>query len=224
MNAGKAMRPSAAYRSLKTRLMAGEFRAGEKLRPDMLKDAYGISASAMREVFLRLAHESLLVQEEQRGFRVPAASRRRLAELMNLRILLECEGVRQAIREGDLEWEARLAAAHHKLVHIERKMRSAPDIAPFVPLWTRIDWEFHDTLLSACPSEVLRATHRNIYEQFRQQVVAGLEHAGFREETIPEHAAILKAAIERDVPACQAAIHAHLQVSRDEAGERLKSA
>lgn len=216
MNDVTAMRPSSVYRSFKARLVAGEFRAGEKLRPDAFKDSYGISASAMREIFLRLTYENLLTQEEQRGFRVPVADEKRLTDLMNLRILLECEGAKESILNGDLEWEARLSAAHHKLAHIEQKMKAAPDIAPFVPIWTRVDWEFHDTLLSACPSDILRATHRNIYERFRQQVVAELKSAGFREETIREHAAILKAAIERDIPACRSAIDAHLQTYRDD--------
>jgi DNA-binding GntR family transcriptional regulator len=202
------------YRSVKARLMAGEFPAGEKLRPDALRDTYDVSASAMREVFLRLAHERLLKQEEQRGFRVPEADARRLTELMNLRILLECEGAADSIRSGDVEWEAQLYAAHHKLGHIEQKMQDAGDIAPFIPIWTRIDWEFHDTLMSACTSVSLRAAHRNIYEQFRQQVVAEMSSAGFRPETIPEHAAILNAAVARDIPACQAAIAAHLQTYR----------
>ncbi|MEZ5451065.1 MAG: hypothetical protein R3E89_19600, partial [Thiolinea sp.] len=34
--------PVAIYRSLKCRLMAGEFPAGERLRPDTLKKQYGI--------------------------------------------------------------------------------------------------------------------------------------------------------------------------------------
>ncbi|PHP66022.1 GntR family transcriptional regulator [Zhengella mangrovi] len=220
MASEEGMTAQAVYRSIKARLMAGEFKAGEKLRPDVLKESYGISSSAMREVLLRLAHEHLVSQEEQRGFHVPVASEKRLTELMNLRILLECEGARLSIKHGDLEWEARLNAAHHKLAHIEAKMRAAGDITEFVPIWTRIDWEFHDTLLSACPSDTLRAIHRNIYEQFRQQVVAELESAGFREATVPEHEAILVAAIRRDVAACHAALNAHLQTYRDDLRDR----
>jgi DNA-binding GntR family transcriptional regulator len=212
----------AIYRSVKARLLAGEFAPGEKLRPDALRETYDVSATAMREVFLRLVHERLLSQEEQRGFRVPDADERRLTELMGLRILLESEGAAGSITHGDVEWEAQLYAAHHKLAHIEQKMKDADDIAPFVPIWTRIDWEFHETLLSAGPSEVLRVTHRSIYEQFRQQVVASLSSAGFRAETIPEHAAILDAAVARDIPACQAAIRAHLQTYRDDVRDHLR--
>jgi DNA-binding GntR family transcriptional regulator len=53
-------------------------------------------------------------------------------------------------------------------------------------------------------------------------VVASLSSAGFRPETIPEHAAILDAAVARDIPACQAAIRAHLQTFRDDVRDHLR--
>lgn len=212
----EGMNQAAVHRSVKARIMAGEFPAGAKLRPDVLRRTYDVSASAMREVFLRLAAEGLLAQEEQRGFHIPAADPRRLTELMELRILLESEGAAASIRLGDLDWEAGLAAAHHKLAHIESKMREAADIAPLVAIWTRIDWEFHEALLSACPNRALREAHRDVYEKFRQQVVAAVASAGFRAETIPEHKAIMAAAVARDETACRAAIRSHLQTYRED--------
>ena len=218
------MTPSLAYKVIKSRLMFGEFAAGSKIRPDSFKVEFGISASAIREVFLRLAHEHLLEQEEQRGFYIPHASRSRLNELTQLRILLECEGARLSIENGDIEWEALLNAAHYKLAHLETKMRETPDISDFIPIWVRTDWEFHDTLLSACSSEVLRQTHRNIYEQFRLQVVLASEFAGFRSETLTEHAEILHAAISRDATACGKSIENHLQTFLEHNSFQKKSA
>lgn len=210
------MTQAAVHRSVKARIVAGEFPAGSRMRPDALRAAYGCSASAMREVFLRLAAEGLLTQEEQRGFHVPAADPTRLTELMDLRILLESEGAAASIREGDLDWEAGLAAAHHKLAHIESKMKASDDLTPLVAIWSRIDWEFHEALLAACPNRTLLETHRSIYERFRQQVVAEVETAGFRGETIPEHQAILEAAVARDEAACREAIRIHLRTYRED--------
>ncbi|MEZ5449987.1 MAG: FCD domain-containing protein [Thiolinea sp.] len=143
------------------------------MRPDELKDQRH-ECQAMREVLMRLTQEQLLEQPEQRGFLVPGSLGKTLGELMDLRILLECEGARQSIAHGDLEWEARLNAAHHKLEHIESKMRTATDLMALIPIWTRVDWEFHDTLLSACPSDTLRQVHRQIYERSRQQVATAI--------------------------------------------------
>ncbi|MGG7564886.1 GntR family transcriptional regulator [Rhodovulum sp. DZ06] len=206
----------AVHRSVKARIMAGEFPAGARLRPDALRGAYDVSASAMREVLLRLAVEGLVAQEEQRGFSVPTSDLALLGELMDLRVLLEGEGAVQSMRRGDMEWEAGLAAAHHKLAHIEARMRDAEDPAHLVPIWTRVDWEFHDALLSACPNRALREEHRAVYERFRQQVVAATPTAGFRHETIEEHEAILNAAVARDEDACRKAIRSHLWTYRDD--------
>ncbi|MEE2953354.1 MAG: GntR family transcriptional regulator [Pseudomonadota bacterium] len=212
--------PQAMYQSFKGRLISGEFAAGERLRPDRFRDEYGMGATAIREVFLRLTGEQLLTTEEQRGFHMPEASFEKLEETLAYRLLLEAEGARLAFLHGDLEWEARLYAAHHKLAHIEHRMNEMAEIKPVIPVWTRIDWEFHEVLMSACPSTTLREAHRNSFERYRQQVVAILPTYGFRPETIPQHAAILKAATERDAEACRRAIEAHLTSHRDLIVER----
>lgn len=210
------MTQAGVIRSMKARIMAGEFPAGMKLRPDALRGAYDVSASAMREALLRLSAEGLLAQEEQRGFHIPEADPKLLEELMDLRVLIEGEGAVQSMRQGDMEWEADLAAAHHKLAHIEGRMAEAEDHAPLVPIWTRVDWEFHQTLLSACPSGALRDAHRAVYERFRQQVVAATPDAGFRHETIREHEEIVNAAVARDEAALRLAIKQHLWTYRED--------
>ena len=222
--------PQAMYQSFKARLISGEFAAGERLRPDRFRDEYGMGATAIREVFLRLTGERLLTLEEQRGFHMPEASLETLEETLAYRLLLEAEGARLAFEKGDLEWEARLYAAHHKLAHVDeempmfadldRRMKEMAEIKPLIPVWTRIDWEFHEVLMSACPSQTLRDAHRNSFERYRQQVVAILPTYGFRPETISQHAAILKAATDRDPEACRHAIEIHLTSHRDVIIER----
>lgn len=215
MEADQSGTPLSIYSSLRTRLIAGEFTAGSRLKPDMLKQSYGCSASAMREILVRLTADGIVSLEEQRGFRVPASSEKHLRELTHLRVLLESEGAEMSISNGDIEWEARLTAAHHKLAHIESKMKDNSDLEPFVSVWTKCDWEFHDTLMSACGSDLLRQTHRAIYDKFRQQVVSELKYFGFRNETIVEHQAIVEAALARDPVGCAQKLKSHLRVYRD---------
>lgn len=204
--------PAAVYDSIKARLIAGAFSAGAKLKPDVLRADYGIGATALREVLLRLTGEGLIVMEEQRGFHVPEASERLLNETLELRLLIESECARLSITHGDLEWEARLNAAHHKLAHLENRMRGQlPErLSDFVELWTRTDWEFHEVLASAAPSKTLRYAHLRSFERYRQQVVAMVPAFGFRDQTLLEHDAILRAAIDRNPKDCHDAIEAHL--------------
>ncbi|MEK6216822.1 MAG: FCD domain-containing protein, partial [Boseongicola sp.] len=115
--------------------------------------------------------------------------------------------------QGGLAWEARLTAAHHKLRHIESQIirESLQDV--YVTLWSDAEFEFHDTLISASGSPILRETYANIYFQFRQQMV-NLERdfgSDYFKAIIDEHQAILDAALARDVAGCQKAIYDHLK-------------
>ena len=39
-----------------------------------------------------------------------------------MRELLECHGIEKSFAAGDIEWEGRVVAAHHKLASMERRM------------------------------------------------------------------------------------------------------
>ncbi len=200
-----------AFDRVKTALMTGGFKAGSRLKADQIKTRFGLSASAAREILLRLTGEGLLHQEENRGFHVPEVTLQSLNDVMQLRALLEGACAAESIAHGDVEWEARLAAAHHKLAHLEQKMREASQLDPFIEIWTRTDSEFHETLASACPSSTLRNARQNAHERSRMHAICILPTYGFRDRTVPEHATILESALNRDVSACQAAITAHLE-------------
>ncbi len=199
-----------AFDRVKTALMTGAFSAGSRIKADHIKSQFDLSASAAREILLRLTGEGLLLQEENRGFHLPLVNVDTLNDVMRFRALLECACAADSIAHGDVEWEARLTAAHHKLAHVEQKMREATELKPFIEIWTRTDAEFHEVLASACPSPTLLAARRNAHERSRMQAILVLPTYGFRDRTVPEHASILEHALKRDIKGCQAAISAHI--------------
>jgi DNA-binding GntR family transcriptional regulator len=198
------------YADLLHRLISNDFRHGEKLRAEQLKQDYGCSASTVRESLFRLSTEGLVDFQEQRGFRVPEKSPQLLAELTHVRILLEAEGTLLSIRYGGVAWEARLTAAHHQLSHIERRIHATEDPAPLVDLWFKAELEFHQTLLSACQSETLKAMHLRVYQRFRQQLMVADRCFDFISKNIEHHHAILVAALEGDEALTRQKIHDHL--------------
>ena len=70
---------------------------------------------------------------------------RNLRELAELRLLLERHALEQSFAAGDVEWEGRVVAAHHKLEVVERRMLAG---ARETALWKRYDGEFHQALIS----------------------------------------------------------------------------
>ena len=77
------------YRRIRTDIVFGRLRPGQKLRLEGLKEDYGVSVSTLREILNRLAAEGFVLAEGRRGFEVAPISAENLRELAELRLLLE---------------------------------------------------------------------------------------------------------------------------------------
>lgn len=198
------------FETLRRRLMTCGFEHGQKMRAEHLRAEFGCSASTIREVLFRLSTLGLVEFREQRGFRVPEKSRQVVHELTHLRVLLEAEGTVMSIRRGGVAWEARLTAAHHQLSHLEMRLQASKDTEPFVDLWFDAERQFHETLISACGSDTLRATHHQVYCRFRQQLMVEDRAFDYISFNIQHHQAILDAAMAGNEALTRQKIHDHL--------------
>jgi DNA-binding FadR family transcriptional regulator len=130
-------------------------------------------------------------------------------EVTRLRILLESDGARQSIERGGVTWEGDLVAAHHRLAHIEQRMRAGEPV--HFDSWRHADWGFHQALLYACGSRLHQSLHKAAFDQFRKIVQVEYRTIGFRgDQIIAEHKAILDAALARDSAACAVALENHI--------------
>ena len=109
------------YRRLRNDIVFGRLAPGQKLKLEVLKDSYGISVSTLRELLNRLTSEGLIVAESARGFKVAPVSAENFKELANLRLLLESHALQRSFALGDMDWEGRVVAAHHKLATMEKR-------------------------------------------------------------------------------------------------------
>lgn len=198
------------FLTMRNRVVNGEFEPGQRLKAEQLRRDFGVSASTMREILFRLSTVGLVDFQEQRGFRLPAQSAELQHDLTQFRILLECQGACLSIRLGDIEWEARLSAAHHKLSHIESRVKKGVPSPEFLSLWTRAELEFHQTLIDACGSDVLKQSHGVVYQRFRQQMIASDKQFDFVPENITQHQGILDAALSKDEDLICNRIRTHL--------------
>lgn len=162
---------------------------------------------------MRLSNLGLVEFEIQKGFRATESSPERRRDVARFRLLLEREGVSESMKRGGLAWEAKLAASHHKLLHIEKRILDETGLPDFMPLWTEAEREFHETLISASDSPLLIETFSQVYLQFRQQFVGQQRNFGtnYFEAIIVEHQAIVDAALARNQAACRKAIYEHLK-------------
>lgn len=195
--------------TLRNDLLKGDFEPGSRLRIESLKERYGCGVNLLRESLTRLSSEGLVIAEGQKGFHVVDFSIQKIEELTRLRILLETDGIRASFKNGDMEWESNLVAAHHKLEHVESKMHE--NLEAFFMMWYRCDYAFHAALIGACQSELHMHYHRQIYNQFQQLVLMARRTEDIRRKyAVDEHHTVLEAALKRDLPACTRALEAHV--------------
>ena len=87
----------AAVVELRRRILSGAVVAGEALRQDALAKEFGISRIPIREAFHQLAAEGLVTLHAHRGAVVTALSALDIAELFDLRAMLEPDLIRRAV-------------------------------------------------------------------------------------------------------------------------------
>lgn len=203
------------YQELRKRLISNSYEHGAKLRAELLRKEFNCAASTVREALFRLAAIGLVQFQEQRGFRVPNRSAKKLIELTHFRVLLEAEGTIMSMRNGGVAWEARLTAAHHKLSHIEKRIHGMDDPSDLIDIWSKSEDEFHQTLMSACGSDIMYQTHSRIYAQFRQQLMVADRKFNHISENIQHHSEILEAALSGHESLTRAKIYDHLKRHMD---------
>jgi DNA-binding GntR family transcriptional regulator len=195
-----------AYKRMRTDIIFGRLPPRQKLKLDKLKNSYGASISTLREVLSRLASEGFVLAEGQRGFEVSDVSAGNLKEIAALRQLLEGHALAQSFAAGDMEWEGRVVAAHHKLASMERLMQSGDRSQ--TESWKRYDWEFHQALISACGSHALMETHAGVFDKYLRYQMIALSYRG--DIAAREHQFLLECALSRDAETAQRILAEHV--------------
>lgn len=195
------------YASLRAAVMHGDFAPRQPLKPQELATGHGVSLAVVREALLRLVGEGLAERLPNRGFAVPAAGAERWQEIAEARAVIEPVMLRMAIGRGDLEWEASVRAAHHRLAGTPTYERAGD--AHFSDTWAEAHRVFHRTLLAACGNDVLLATFDRLWtasELARRWSVQGTPGR----DGAAEHRAIEQAALARDADLAAGLLCRHL--------------
>lgn len=193
---------------MRTEILTGKIAPGSKLPFAELGERFEASQGVLREALARLVAEGLVISEPQIGYSVMPLSITDLRDLTEARSAIEGLVFESSIEAGDVEWESRVVAAHHRM---ERTPTYADELATRVSeQWATAHGEFHSALLSACTNRRLISTAlalRASAEVYRQWSVA----VGKDERDISgEHLAMMTAALDRDVNAARESLRQHL--------------
>jgi DNA-binding GntR family transcriptional regulator len=210
---GNGTRTDEVYRRLRADILGGALKPGDQLQFARLKNDYGASMGVLREALVRLTAEGLTVNQAQHGFRVITLSIEDLVDLTNTRCLIESLVLRDAVENGDIEWESRIVAAHHRMERTPKETGEGP--AFVTAAWAQAHHEFHMALLGAAKSKRLQHIAANLRASAEVYRRWSMPFETVRRDVSAEHLEILNLALKREAKAAAAALSRHLELTRE---------
>jgi len=211
LTAAKPTQAETVCRLIRAEILDGQLPAGAKLNIGALEKRFDVSLGAIREALSRLSAEGMVIAEAQRGYRVSPVSSEELLDLTRTRVEVESLCLAQAMKNGDVEWESRIVAAAHRM---ERLQDSPADAETRVTqVWSNSHREFHEALVSACPSPWLLRLRSLLHEQSERyrRLSAPLETD--KRDVRGEHRQLMEAVLKRDEAAAVRALEQHFFVT-----------
>jgi DNA-binding GntR family transcriptional regulator len=194
-----------AVEELRDRILRGRYPEGSPLRQDALASDLGVSRIPIREALRQLEVEGLVTFSPHAGAVVSSLSLDEIAELFELRAVLESDIMRKAvpnITEEVIERALTILDAYDAAFE-------SGDVAE----WGELNWEFHSTLLAAANRPrtlgILSMLHNQSDRYTRLQL--SLTHGQSRASD--EHKGIVRAAATGDREGAATQLREHIETA-----------
>lgn len=194
---------------LRDAIMRGDYAPGDALKPQDLAKEQGVSLAVVREALVQVVGEGLADRLPNRGFAVPAFSDRRWQEIAEARRTIEPVLLRMSIERGDVEWEARVRAAHHRLA---RTPAFVEDGEYYSDAWSEAHRLFHRALLEGCGNPVLLETFDRMWTA-SELARRWSAHRNPDRDGADEHRRLEEAALARDADTAAETLTRHLTLT-----------
>ncbi|MFD9071354.1 GntR family transcriptional regulator [Streptomyces lasiicapitis] len=206
-SSGKQMLSEQVHAHLRDAIMRGDHAPGDALKPQDLAKEQGVSLAVVREALVRLVGEGLADRLHNRGFAVPAFSDRRWQEIAEARRTVAPGLRRMSIERGDVDWEARVRAAHHRLARTPAYEPGEGEY--YTRAWSEAHRVFHRTLLEGCGNPVLLETFDRMWTA-SELARRWSAHRDPHRDGFAEHRRLEEAALARDADTAAEVLVQHL--------------
>ncbi|SES46833.1 DNA-binding transcriptional regulator, GntR family [Streptomyces sp. yr375] len=189
--------------ALRTALVTGELQPGEVYSAPVLGERFGVSATPVREAMQQLALEGAVEVVPNRGFRVIVRGTRELAELAEVRALIEVPVMLRLARTVPAErWAELRPLAEASMCAAASGCRAT---------YAEADRVFHRAVLALSGNEQLADIAEDLHRRSQWPLVGGTVSRGCADLVADamEHMALLEALAARDVDVVRALVRGH---------------
>lgn len=190
-------RTEAVLAAIKHAILAGEMRPGQSLVESELAQRLGVSKTPVREALKTLAGAGLVTMSPYRGAAVRTIGPATAAALYDLRLLLEPEAVRRAVRAADVAGPAADALARADAAAGEAQRSLA-------------NRDFHRALYLGCGNSLIIKVLDDLRDQTALVSALSWQQAPSWEQEAAQHRAILAAAQAGDADRAAGLLHEHI--------------
>ncbi|ABZ74989.1 transcriptional regulator, GntR family [Shewanella halifaxensis HAW-EB4] len=177
---------SQAVRYLRTHILEGHIKLGEKLVESALAKQLELSRSTVRMALNSLVNEGLVIQKPYSGWQVVEINQQDLWELYHLRVALESEAAAMAAKWASCDDKALLADffQEYQLLCLQH----SGDTRRI----SEMDWQLHQMIIEMCGSERMQSQYKQIL--YPLQAYIALTHQDYDlSDSASSHQALVQA-------------------------------
>ncbi|WNO61370.1 GntR family transcriptional regulator [Rheinheimera sp. MMS21-TC3] len=195
--------------AIREKILTGAIKAGEPLRQAVLAKELNVSRIPIREALLQLEAEGLVEFEAHKGATATKLSVEQVRELFDIRALLECNLLRQAIPKlsaVDLE----------KSEQILTEMAAAFNNEASRSSWSELNTRFHLSLYYAANRPLTYEIVQNLINNSDRYIRVHLLLAGGIDRADPEHTTLLTYCKNQQIDEACKLLYQHITAAADE--------
>lgn len=203
---------------ISTKIFAGEFPPGSRLRQEALADEFSVSRTPIREALRQLEVKGIIEHVPKQGATVLAPNARDIreayqvrAELEGLAISLAIEWISDEQLERMRNAQKRFVATVDKLTNAARKSNAKAHLSG-IPSWVESNDDFHGVVTEASGNRRLSQMIRDLHLGFTRNIMLSALTMDGRpmRENVAQHEAILNAIERRDTVEARKAMTHHI--------------
>jgi DNA-binding GntR family transcriptional regulator len=200
------------------RISRGDYNFGTWIRQESLAKELGVSRMPIREALGQLQALGIIEIVPNRGARPRQPSLRELAEVYEVRALLEGHAAHEAARLiTHAQLQVLYAAVDDFRAVVAAALEGATDVAELRRRWVQANTTFHDTILEAGNNTQLQATVSSLHHRIPRNLTWTALDADPRllAENADAHEAIAKAIDNRDGDSARDLMIGHSRRARE---------
>jgi DNA-binding GntR family transcriptional regulator len=184
---------------LREAIVAGHFAEDEPIRQDDIAKLFNVSKIPVREALKRLEAEGLVMFQRNKGAVVTRISEPELAQMFEVRILLEDKVLRLAIPNMSEETFTRAERICDEFIGENNIGR-----------WAELNWELHACLYEPAQRPFLVGLIRSIHDKLERYLRLQMSLSEGKDRADHEHREIIAACRARDVERAVTLLDEHI--------------